>query len=69
MLENNIILDSKIKCQNCGFTLALRSGTDETIMVASDIEQFIEEPCKQVKIITLKCKRCGCFLQVKEENC
>lgn len=64
MKEIGIVLDAKIKCQNCDFTLALRNVEDNTITVPSDIEYMVQALDRDTTLMTLQCKKCGCLVQV-----
>jgi hypothetical protein len=64
MEELGIILDEKIKCQNCDFTLALRNEEDSSFTIPSDINYITQPLGRYATLITLQCKKCGCFVQV-----
>jgi transcription elongation factor Elf1 len=64
MIENNIVLDDKIKCLNCNHTLALRNIEDDSLYIPSDIEVLNHK--NGVK--SLKCNRCGLFTHIKPQE-
>ncbi len=67
MKELGIVLDEKIKCQNCNFTLALRNPKDHEITIPSDIDFMIQALGRHTSLVTLQCKNCGCTVQVVKQ--